>query len=753
MRDLSTIAKLLAEEDILVQHMNQKTACFDVKNRILSLPIWKEMSKPIQELMTIHEVGHALDTPLSLIKDSEKQNLDFSVVNVLEDVRIEKSVQKKYPGSVRIFKKGYKELIAMNFFGTNELNVDELNLIDRINLHYKHHSNVLFSDNENVWVKKANQTVTADDVITLAKELVEYIENTPESQSKLPSEDDMKGAEDTQDSTPESQDEDEKNNDSDKSEAVSKENGVQSNEDKPKEKETDGDSEEEVTAKNQSQGGKNSDKEIIITATTDTASKRIADKMLSDDTTTFSYAYTPKLILKNIIVPTKDILKGFDEHYSNQRIESGSDLYYDYTLAEFEKVKKDNKKTVSYMVKEFEMKKSADLYARSSSSKTGTLDMSKLHTYKYNDDLFAKVTTLPGATNHGLVLFLDWSGSMAKNLVGTLNQLYTIIWFCNRTKIPFEVFAFSDRGNILEKLQDRKYEEIQKFKPDDIDVEKLNLLQFFSSKLSLPDQNKMMHNLYMMAARWSHSDWDTHGYPYASPSRFSLCSTPLNSTIIAAMDIIPMFQKQSGVQKVNTIFLTDGASNSLTHKYVLKTNQDGEDFQSKQFFGNGYSYYSGANAEQTIITDPVTRNKVMSGDFKGAGRQELQTTMLLSLLKKRLPDMNVVNFFVAGGTNGRVSKSTVLDMTQDISYDTAAACEYIKKAMKTLRKDNCLIIPKGLGFDSLYLLPGLNDLDAELELEVEFGASKSQLKKAFGKMSKDKISVRPMLNNFIKMIA
>ena len=87
------------------------------------------------------------------------------------------------------------------------------------------------------------------------------------------------------------------------------------------------------------------------------------------------------------------------------------------------------------MVKEFEMKKSADLYARSSSSKTGTLDMSKLHTYKYNDDLFAKVTTLPGATNHGLVLFLDWSGSMAKNLVGTLNQLYTIIWFCNRTKI------------------------------------------------------------------------------------------------------------------------------------------------------------------------------------------------------------------------------------------------------------------------------------------------------------------------------
>ena len=52
MRDLSTLAKLLAEEDIHVIHRNQPTAMFDVKNRELSLPIWKEMSKNIQDLMT-----------------------------------------------------------------------------------------------------------------------------------------------------------------------------------------------------------------------------------------------------------------------------------------------------------------------------------------------------------------------------------------------------------------------------------------------------------------------------------------------------------------------------------------------------------------------------------------------------------------------------------------------------------------------------------------------------------------------------
>ena len=84
------------------------------------------------------------------------------------------------------------------------------------------------------------------------------------------------------------------------------------------------------------------------------------------------------------------------------------------------------------MVKEFEMKKSADLYKRASVSKTGTLNMGALHTYQFNEDLFAKVTTLPGATNHGLVMFFDWSGSMQHNLTQTLKQLFNLVWFCDR---------------------------------------------------------------------------------------------------------------------------------------------------------------------------------------------------------------------------------------------------------------------------------------------------------------------------------
>ena len=123
---------------------------------------------------------------------------------------------------------------------------------------------------------------------------------------------------------------------------------------------------------------------------------------------------------------------------------SDGSLYHDKCLEGLETLKKDSKKTVSYMVKEFEMKKAADQYARAAVSKTGSLDMSRLHTYKYNEDLFKKVTTLPGATNHGMIMCLDWSGSMCNNLKGTLSQLFNLIWFCRQTRIPFEVFAFSD---------------------------------------------------------------------------------------------------------------------------------------------------------------------------------------------------------------------------------------------------------------------------------------------------------------------
>ena len=749
MRDLSTLAKLLAEEDIHVVHRNQSTAMFDVKNRELSLPIWKEMSKNIQDLMTLHEVGHALWTPLEQLEKAQKEKIEFSFVNVLEDVRIEKLVQKKYPGSVKVFNKGYKELIAQNFFETVGQDIAKYNLIDRINLHFKHHIDVPFSEEEKVWVQKANQTKTPDEVLDLAKELYEYIAENEESQGEQqnPSPDmsdmTMEGAQ-SENGIPSgsgsegSEEESEGYGDSgNTSDSKSEDEG--SIPSAPANSEDDGSEESEEktdTVIGGSEGGKDSD--APITASTDYAWSESSKQFLNSDGKEYRTGFIPELDMKKIIVSSSTILDIFKNHYSDAIKVEGT-LYFDKTLEEFNKTKNDSKKTIAYMVKEFEMKKSAEQYARALTSKTGVLNMGALHTYKFNDDLFAKVTTLPGATNHGLVMFLDWSGSMSGNLKGTLNQLFNLIWFCKKVNIPFDVYAFSDayyrNGNFSYRggcAND--------FKSGELKLDMFNLLHFFSNKMKNKDEMDMMHYLYMIASKWSYRNWSSEGYPYYVPKSLQLGGTPLNSAIVAALQVVPEFKKVSGVQKVHTIFLTDGASHKIggVHKYVTR---EGETLKS-------YEGISGYGIGSSIYVDQKFGNKVKTDSY--SDDRDTQMSALLDLLRKRVPDMSVTNFFVAGtGRKGIVKRSEVEYV---VGYDYKKYA-YVDELTKKIRKENVGIVPDAQGFDTVYILPGLGGVDMDSELDVEVGASKSQLKRAFSKMSVGKIVNRPLLNNFIKMVA
>ena len=765
MKNLSTLAKLLAEEDIHVIHRKQSTAMFDVKNRELSLPIWKEMSKDIQDLMTVHEIGHALWTPLELLERATKENIEFSFVNVLEDVRIEKLAQNKYPGSVKVFRRGYRELIQNNFFETLNIDISKINLIDRINLHYKHHVGVPFSSEEQVWVEKANNTVTPDDVLELAKELYEYMvqnqkesdsgqddgrslqsENmlSPEDINAMPSNtpmpsDEGEGLEENSDNgnTTDSKSENEGSTpsspaSSEESDKESDDVGSASSSEKSGE-ESDDNSSEESTGESQADGGESS--ETPITASTDKASSNNIQNMLDSTASDRQYTFTPKVNTKEVIVSYKSILDSWGTWYTKQK--STDERWFNYTASELASTKKSSKKIVQYLVKEFEMKKAADLYSRASTSKTGSLNMSKLHTYKYNDDLFAKITTLPGATNHGLVLFLDWSGSMAHNLQGTLNQLYNIIWFCNQVKIPFEVFAFSNVYSNISNGHQRgtdNFEKLTTAKSSEYKL-KVNLLQFFSSKMKKNEMQTMMHYLNMYASRWGgFKDWKETGYPYSEHRAFGLGSTPLNDAIVCAMDILPMYKKSTGVQKLHTVFLTDGAGDSMDTVHHVKETSDG-DVMSEKYMS---SWFNGT----TVITDSVT-NKSVTVNIQSRGGQ---TAALLELLRKRVPDMSIVNFFVAGsGRSGNIKKG---DLYNYFGYSE------IPDKMKQLKKENVLVIENGQGFDQLYLLPGLGGVSTDTdELDVEVGASKSQLKRAFGKMTSGKLASRPVLNNFIKMVA
>ena len=754
MKDNSTLAKLLAEEDLHVVHKQVSTASFDVKRRELVLPIWKDMSKPVQDMLTLHEVGHALYTPLSMLEESRERKIEHSFVNVVEDVRIEKMIQEKYLGSKSSFKRGYSELIGKDFFKVNGKDISKLGLIDRINLHFKNVPDVPFSSEELVWVDRVANTKTPADVLNLAEELYKYQSENQESQSQeeqnaenpfqMPTGDDGEEEMESQGSGESEDDQSGADMDAEKSDSQDgdvTEEKVVSGESGESDEKTEEKTETQITGKE----GSGPTSICPITATTDNTYGDSLETLRDITAIDREYVKIPKVNIKEIIITPKEIL----ELESKGRTGQNFTQYRNHIDEKLTKLQNESKKTVSYLVKEFEMKKAADQYARASVSKTGSLDMGRLHTYKFNEDLFAKVTTLPGATNHGMVMYLDWSGSMAENLLGTVKQLFNLVWFCNRVKIPFEVYAFTNGWNYF----DTDGRNVQSKNIGDLDISELRLLNFLSSKMSAKEQFKMMAKMLSIAnsytTRYNRIEFDGNYMDVEYPhGKLQLCGTPLNEAIISAMDIVPQFKRDTGVQKVNTIFLTDGYSNDLRMKIDIDE-KTGE--RVKRGFRSQRYFYK-VEHKMLVITDPVTR-KTFVPKFKDSSDKSLdrdyQTKLLFEMLKNRMIGMNIVGFFVAGhGSKGNVSQDVLTDKMGIDRWDTQKFREY----RKILNRDNVLV-SKSQGYDEFYILPGPQKFEMNTELEVEVGANKAALKRAFGKMSNGKIVNRPLLNKFVKMVA
>ena len=204
------------------------------------------------------------------------------------------------------------------------------------------------------------------------------------------------------------------------------------------------------------------------------------------------------------------------------------------------------------------------------------------------------------------------------------------------------------------------------------------------------------------------------------------------------VDYVPMFKEKTGVQKINTVILTDGAGSNLEgiHDYKLVTEGEnkGDHFETITSF-----YGFGSNKVKKIIKDKVS-GKIVEGS---------DTPEMLELLKARVPGMNVVGFFIAGsGKSGRVDKRSLYYLLPGLDMNE------IMEKVKFLNKNKYLAITS-LGYDEYYVLPGGNAMEITDEgLSDELvGASKAKLKTAFGKSMKGKISSRPLLNKFIKLVA
>ena len=167
-----TLARLLATENLLIEHKAVETAYFDPDNRVLTLPIWKDLTEDILTLLCSHEVSHSLFSPrMEAFKSS---GLPFTWINCVEDARVEKLIKKKYPGLSSNFYRGYQELFERNFFDTEGKSLDDFALIDRINLHFKMVPFVPFDEQEQPLVQMVADCETFEDVLEAVRAICDF---------------------------------------------------------------------------------------------------------------------------------------------------------------------------------------------------------------------------------------------------------------------------------------------------------------------------------------------------------------------------------------------------------------------------------------------------------------------------------------------------------------------------------------------------------------------------------------------------
>ncbi len=721
----SQLAKLLATEDLVVEHKKVSTACFNVHTRVLTLPLWEKASNIVYDLLVGHEVGHALFTP---DEDwTERAKVPPQFVNVVEDARIEKLMKRKYAGLAKTFFNGYKELNEEDFFQIAEDDISTFNLADRANLYFKIGNYVYIpieDGEEQEIINLISASETFADVLVAAEELYKYCKKEKEQEQKVVDFDSHQQQGNSQSPA---------NEIVETNDSPSEQDGESENS-QPKEDEGSygGTAQGDQTPVKSS--GEQDDPEVH---TAESLDEKIRDLVGNDDYEN-TYVEVPQLNLETVVAKNSEVHKEIDYSFAHQQkihnewaVEkkiTPANLYKESDL-EFNKFKTSAQKEVNYLVKEFECRKAADQYARASTARTGVLDTTRLHTYKYNEDLFKKISVIPDGKNHGLIFVLDWSGSMSDVIVDTCKQLFNLVWFCKKVSIPFEVYAFTNEWRRGEyDYENDKYIAVDRTphyeKKESLLIvdESFSMMNILTSKVSGKEIERQLLNIWRLAYCFGRG----YNCSYTYPNRLGLSGTPLNEALISLHQILPKFQKENKLQKVQCIVLTDGEANQLVyHREVRRS------FSKEPILGSGYVYPG-----STFL-----RDRKLGTTYKIDYAYHGFTDTLLRNLKDKFSSTNFIGI--------RVLETRSAQRFIGLYHSQGdKKWEKIQSDWKKLRSFTIT----NSGYDA-YFGMSATALAQDSEFEVSEDATKSQIKSAFVKSLKTKKLNKKVLGEFISLVA
>ena len=550
---MEAYSKLLSNENLSVVYSDTATtAFFDLESRTITLPTYDFLGKAEQQMLASHEVAHAKFSNYSL-DDFQKYMKKFgSLFNIIEDIYVEQCIKRAYPGLSKVFSEAYKSLYENNFFKLGKRNAESFHFYDRINLFFKigHVFPVNFSQKESEYVVRCYQLTSNDDVVKLCADIMKAFNN---ENAELQN--------DASKNKKQSKSENGKNGES----AGSADESVNGSEDgenasdgqsggRSEEKQTSADSDEKGGS-DASSAAKNEENNTSRAGETmegfDNALKEALKKASSKKKGTeehFGYmSATINVFTSNNASVYDNVVNGIpitEKILSELFTNSSKELvrFIKTMNKDLDFIKRVSKDGDNY----FQMLRNAKKAKSVRRRNTGSLDYRRLAKYKTSETIFKRKAIVTHETNHGVVLFIDFSTSIAKVTNDIINQAIVTCEFCKRNNIKFEVFLFgaynkyTEFPNRLTMCEVVKIADNEHYMPEYLYIYNRKFSYFFNHGGKRCFSNEA-HKLY-----------------------FNQGKTPiLRSAIVAFYAVQRM--KARGCDKTHIVFITDGDN---TDKYI-----------------------------------------------------------------------------------------------------------------------------------------------------------------------------------------
>ena len=749
----SGLARLMATENLTVQHAKTHTASFDPKNRILTVPIWEKTSSELYDLLVGHEVGHAIDTPADGWHGAvHKRGANYKgFLNVVEDARIEKRQKRRYPGLRRSFVVGFGELMGRDFFGLKGRDINNMTFIDRLNVYSKSGytlDNIQFNKKEQDYVRRVQLLETWDDVLKLTNEIWDYSKdeqaqlNLPQDYQFQSSDEDGDGEEiqagkkndqDGQEDGKGQMKADAKSGDKQDQQDQQSGNNGSSSDEKSDEDGNDG------NVINRFKDSAATRESMEPRCETDENYRRNEATLIDKKAREYVYVSAPTPILKNIVTPAKRVQELLTKEFAEQTDSYESDANILYNT-----FRKKNERYIGLLAKEFEMRKAASKFAKAKTAETGDLDVSKVFKYQIDDNIFKRVMRVPKGKSHGLVLLLDNSGSMSDNLAASYEQILILAMFCRKVNIPFTAYGFGNHYSVREMDYPGSNPETVCFSKNvgELDFDAVFLREMINSNMGNAEFLKAVKNILCLADAWSNSRYryTSSGHYFTRTQSDSLSNTPLTEALVACQPILNEFRKSNNLDIVNLCVVHDGDADG-TNRFILS---------------NGNKNYCNPRFQNLILVDKKTKiqNEVSSNDdgMRVAVCKWLSETTGAKIIGFYLAPQNQVKSALRHRLfNDEVDQARV-QQQKDMWRGNQLMSEVYSKYTKILRTEK-FVESNNPGYESFFIIPGDDGMstdDAEFQTDV---TSTAALTKAFGKYTKARQVNRVLVSRFIGMIA